>query len=433
MRHLLLLCNRPARNSNAHTILEHINAIKAMPGFYVREVSMLGDIPATIDLERFEAIGIHYSLHINDPNNHFLSLKAMDRIAAFSGVKCIWMHDEYRQVNSTIVKLGHMGINIIFTVIPEETAAKIYTSEKLPNAKIKTVLTGYVEEHMRHLETPLFSNRNIDVVYRARRPPFWLGGLGMEKIDIGLRFLHECKNTDLKTDISVEEWDRVYGNQWLNLLKQSKAGLAVESGASLIDFTGEIEAAVEAYVYEHRKATFMDVAPIMADYDYKYVINCISPRIFELAACRTLIIAFPGKYSNIISPWKHYLPLKKDFSNFEEIVYYLKNKPEQCEAIIKKAYNDLIRSGVYSYRNFAKFSATAIPQSNYIANKPYNDIRFFFDRYRSLTYLIHNFIAYIFQGAILSGRIRRYLIAIWSKVPMSVQRMLRPHMRFIGR
>ena len=404
-----------------------------MPGFYVREVSMLGDIPSTIDLERFEVIGIHYSLHINDPNNHFLSLKAMERIAAFSGVKCIWMHDEYRQVNSTIAKLVNMGINTIFTVIPEETAAKIYTAEKLPNTKIKTVLTGYVEENLCHLETPLFSNRNIDVVYRARRPPFWLGGLGMEKTDIGLRFLYECKNTDLKTDISVEEWDRVYGNQWLNLLKKSKAGLAVESGSSLIDFTGEIEANVEAYVYENKKATFMDVAPIIASYDYKYVINCISPRIFELAACRTLIIAFPGKYSNIINPWEHYLPLKKNFSNFQEIVYYLQNKPEQCEAIIKRAYNDLIKSGKYNYKNFAKLSATAISQASYVSNKPYNDVRFFFDRYRSLTYLIHNFIVYIFQGAILNGRIRRYLIKIWSKIPRSIQRMLRPHMRFIGR
>lgn len=433
MRNLLLLCNRPARGSNAQAILENIDAIKAMPGFRVHELSMLGDIPATVDLDRFDVVGIHYTLHISDPTDHFLSQKAMDHVSAFTGVKCIWMHDEYRQVNATIAKLRHMGIDTVFTVIPEKTAAKVYTAAKLPNTVVKTILTGYVGDHLRCLDTPPFSDRNIDVVYRARRPPFWLGRLGMEKVDIGLRFQQEGEKSGLKTDISVEEWDRIYANQWLDLLQRAKAGLSVESGSSIIDFTGRIEAAVETFVSEQKDAVFADVAHIIAEDDDKYVINCISPKIFEMAACRTLMIAYPGEYSDIIKPWIHYLPLSKNFSNFDEITRILTNEPDLCNEIINNSYNDLIASGAYDYDGFSAYCSEIIPQSKRISKSPYSDARFFFDCHRSLTYLVHHYVAYIFQRTVLRSSMRQYLIAIWSRLPKRLQVILRPHIRFIGR
>ncbi len=84
-KQFLLLCNRPAPNTNASTITESINAIKAMPGWIVREVSMLGSLPEGIDLNRFDALGIHYTLHLSEPENYFLNESAISRIATFRG------------------------------------------------------------------------------------------------------------------------------------------------------------------------------------------------------------------------------------------------------------------------------------------------------------------------------------------------------------
>jgi hypothetical protein len=238
MRDFLLLCNRPAAGSNADTIIEHLDAIHHMPGFRVWEVSMVGTLPGWLDLGRFDAVGIHYSLHLSDAANYFLSTDAMDRLARFEGAKCIWVHDEYRSVDATVAKFADIGIETIFTVIPQETAARIY--RRLPSADVVTVLTGYVSPKLRDIQPDRSRPMPIDISYRARRPPYWLGALGQEKISIGLEMLARGKAFGLTMDISVEEADRLYGAAWLDLLKNSRASLCVESGASIIDFSGDI-------------------------------------------------------------------------------------------------------------------------------------------------------------------------------------------------
>lgn len=432
MINFLLLCNRPAKGTNADTITDHIDAIQNMPGVKVCEVSMLGHIPERLDLDRFDAIGIHYSLHISDPRNHFLSERSIERIAAFRGAKYIWMHDEYRRVNETLGKLARMGIGTIFTVIPRETADKVYTREALPDTVVETVLTGYVSQALRDVKSPPLKERELDVVYRARRPPYWLGSFAMEKIDVGLDFRERARQSGLNVDISVEEWDRKYGTDWLAFLGRSKASLSVESGSSIIDFTGEVETAVDAFVATHRNATFEEVRFITDPVDNRLVIKCISPRIFEIAACRSVIIATPGYYSGVIEPWVHYLPLETDLSNFDEITDFIRNNPDGCQTLVDNAYRDLIASDQYSYERFSVYSSSHIAKSETSVDA-YGKLRLFVDLHLSPSYLMHNYVAHYFQKYLLRTSLRKYLIATWSRLPVGVQSVLRPMMRAIGR
>jgi hypothetical protein len=429
---MLLLCNRPARGSNAETILEHIDAIKNMPGFRVREVSMLRDIPSKLDLDRFDVVGIHYSLHISDPTDHFLSRASMDRIAAFKGAKCIWMHDEYRRVNETRAKLRHMGIDTIFTVIPEEQAKVVYPAQELPGVKIVTVLTGYVSEVLRSIESPALEARNTDIVYRARRPPFWLGRFAYEKIEIAESVKSHSAGTGLVTDISVEEWDRVYGKQWLDMLRASKAGLSVESGASIVDFTGEIEMAVNTAVSANPNATFEDVAPLLAMHDEDVTIKCVSPRIFEMAACKTLILAYPGYYSGLIKPWVHYIPIERDFTNFTKITDIIKSNMVLCNNIVETCYKDLIASDKYKYDIFSQLCVSSIGSKSFIA-KPYSSLSFTLALLASTNYVVHKYLANSFQKFILTTSLRKYIIQFWSSLPEGIQNIIRPFARFVGR
>jgi hypothetical protein len=432
MQEFLLLCNRPPRGANADTIIDHIDSIHAMPNFRVREVSMLGDIPDTLDLDRFGAIGIHYSLHISDPKNHFLSQKSIERLAAFKGTKCIWMHDEYRRVDESLKKLQRIGVSTIFTVIPKEVAGIVYKKESLPNTSVEVILTGYVSKTLREIKSTPFKKRALDLVYRARRPPYWLGSFAMEKIDICESFVKKAGDGKLKIDVSVEEWDRIYADEWLEFLSSSKAALAVESGASVIDFTGDIEKSVSEYVSKNKNATFENVRHLVEVADHKLSIKCLSPRIFELAACRTLIVAFPGFYSGIIKPWVHYIPLNKDFSNISEVIDLIKNKTNFCEDIIENAYRDLILSSKYSYEEFSKFCSTKI-KKKYEFETKYTSIRFYFDLHRSIVYLRHNYIAFVFQKYVLRTSMRKHMIVFWSRMPAGVQTWIRPVMRYIGR
>ena len=60
---------------------------------------------------------------------------------------------------------------------------------------------------------------------------------------------------------------------------------------------------------------------------------------------------FEGEYSGVLQPMVHYVPLKKDFSNFDEVVGLISD-PSVRGQIVENAHRDLIRSGAYSYGRF---------------------------------------------------------------------------------
>lgn len=210
MKHLLLLCNRPAKSTNAETITEHIEALIQLPNWKVWELSMIGDIPSTLDLGRFDAIGIHYTILLNDLSYRYLSRYSINILSQFQGLKCVWVQDEYRRVEKVAEILKIIGVDVIFSLASHPTIEALYPKNILPNTRLETVLAGYVSNRLLSSSkiTPPISNRPIDVSYRARRPAYWLGELGQEKIIIGENFINHSLSKDLKLDISVEEYDR---------------------------------------------------------------------------------------------------------------------------------------------------------------------------------------------------------------------------------
>ena len=79
--------------------------------------------------------------------------------------------------------------------------------------------------------------------------------------------------------------------------------------------------------------------------------RCISPRHFEAAAFRVCQILYEGNYSGAMHPLVHYIPLKRDFSNFNDVIQMFRDERLRRE-LTENAYRDLIASGNYSYERF---------------------------------------------------------------------------------
>src|SRR6185312_2046228 len=94
----------------------------------------------------------------------------------------------YRFVDATIAAMQEIGIDILFTNVPESEFERVYPVARLPGVIKVNVLTGYVPEHLLGMPVPKRSERPVDVGYRARKVPAWLGALGYEKYEIGRRF-----------------------------------------------------------------------------------------------------------------------------------------------------------------------------------------------------------------------------------------------------
>ena len=345
---ILLLCDY--REDIAATVREHIDAMIGFSVHRIRRVSILGDIPPRLDLNHFDAVIVHYSLIAC--HDTYVSASARAALARFRGLKAIFIQDEYRFVDATIAAMREIGINVLFTCVPEGEIEKVYSSQRLPGVTKINVLTGYVPEHLLSKPVLSYADRPIDVGYRARKVPAWLGELGREKYEIGRRFREDTREGELVLDISFREEDRLYGDGWVDFVSRCKVMLGAESGASVFDFTGDIQRKVEKHQRRNPDVDFWTLKKLyFDDVDGQIALNQISPRCFEATALRTLLVMYEGEYSGRMKPWRHYVPLKKDHSNHAEVVALLKD-PVRATEITEAAYLEVACNPRNSFRAF---------------------------------------------------------------------------------
>lgn len=334
---ICLFCDKPKRV--AATVGDHINALESDSRHQVRVVEMLGDAPVALDLDRFDVIIIHYTLIA--ANDTYVSPEMRARLKNSSALKALFIQDEYRHIDATVAAFREMGLDILFTCMPEHSIEAVYPESKLPGVRKVSVLTGCVPTSLLDRSVSDIAERPIDVGYRARKVPAWLGDLGQEKWVIGQRFLADATKFGLICDISYREEERLYGESWINFVAGCKAILGVESGSSVFDFTGEIQAAAERDALADPDLPYTE----LKGRHFAYVDGLIdqrqiSPRCFEAAALRTLMVLYEGHYSGLLEPWCHYVPLAKNHSNMEEVASVLQN-PDRAQTIVNAAYEEI--------------------------------------------------------------------------------------------
>ena len=344
--HILLLCD--FHPGTATTIVEHIHAFPQFSQHHYYVLSNRGDLPAWLQLSRFDGVIVHYSLIACYDN--YLGADARRRIRDFDGFKAVFVQDDYRWINDTVNALAYMRITALFPLAGPDIIDQVYSPERLPGVHRETVLTGYVPEELARRPVKPFAERPIDVGYRARKVPMWIGSHTLQKWQIADRFLADAPRYGLTVDLSYREEDRIYGEQWIEFVSSCKAMLGTESGASVCDFTGEIQRNVEEHMRRHPDATFDELRDrYFKDEDGRIMMNVISPRTFEAACLRTLMILYEGHYSGILEPWRHYVPLRADHSNMDEVVEILRT-PAKAQEIIDRAYQEIALNPAYTFR-----------------------------------------------------------------------------------
>lgn len=347
---ILVLCDFTRRSAN--TIIDHATSFKKYSRhniFYVNPVRR--EKPEWLNLSKFDVLVIHYSIYVL--GDHYINPSWRHSIRVSPAVKIQFIQDEYRRVNEFIDRIKELDIDILYTCFPEQEIERVYPADKLPGVTKINTLTGYVPSYLENRVPDLRSRRPIDVGYRGRGEGFWwLGTLYQEKSIIGKEFLRRATKTELTCDISTREEDRIYGGRWVQFLRQCRCTLGTESGAGVIDFTGQIEDRVRQYCEQHPSVTFEEVRMrFFKDIEGQIRMNQISPRVFESIGCGCGLILFEGEYSKILTPDVHFIPLKKDFSNIEYIFDKIRDRAF-IRAMAERSYEDILRSGTYSYRTF---------------------------------------------------------------------------------
>src|SRR5437879_10249656 len=110
-----------------------------------------------------------------------------------------------------------------------------------------------------------------------------------------------CAARGLATDIAWEESDRIYGNGWFDFLGRCKATLGTESGANIFDFDGTLRPTIEAELRRNPALTYAEARQkYLQGREGEIVMNQISPKVFEAIACRSALVLFEGRYSDVL-------------------------------------------------------------------------------------------------------------------------------------
>ncbi|GAB4226996.1 MAG: hypothetical protein Kow0032_05450 [Methyloligellaceae bacterium] len=304
-------------------------------------------IAEAVDYSMVDVVILHYSIVIS--SGAYIRQNLREKLTDFRGLKIVFIQDEYRWIDRTAEAMRDIGVHVVFSVIDPQTVRKVYHHPWFAGTRFEYTLTGFVPDHLAQRPVPSYADRPLDVGYRARKLPAWYGRHALQKWQIAEAFSADAARYGLKVDISTRETDRIYGDAWIDFVASCRAVLGTESGASVCDFTGEIQQKVEQHLLHDPDATFEQLRDLyFADVDERIVIRAISPRCFEAAALRTLLIMYPGRYSDILEPGRHYVPLNTDHSNMDEVVEVLRS-PKRAKEIIDTAFEEIILSRRWSH------------------------------------------------------------------------------------
>jgi hypothetical protein len=351
----MLLLYEDHLHPDATTIVEHLEAFRRYSQFPVYPVNVFLGIPPALRTLDFPVTVFHYTLNpagawiTPEMDSYLLARQHTYKVAIFQ--------DEVYYFTERLRFLDRYGVDCLYTRHKPKHWQDVY-GEARGLKKLVFYLAGYVAaelvETAERLRRPLEA-RPIDVGYRGRRLPFYLGRGAIEKSAIADGFLARAVAEGFSLDIKVDERHRLYGEAWHRFLADCKAVLGVEGGVSIIDPTDTFRKEYERLIGAQPDLTFEQFAQRMGErftgledrIDYR----AFTPRHFEAAAFRNAQVLFEGRYDGMLRPGVHYLALRKDFSNLQEVLAQLRNFDRLGE-MVEQTHRDLIASGRYSYQAF---------------------------------------------------------------------------------
>lgn len=274
-------------------------------------------------------------------------------LSSHTAVKVAFPQDDFSCCHICDDWMYDLGINIVFSP-SARFASKLYpkTQEK---AIFHDLISGLVDDSdiavAERYYRP-FDERHIDVGYRANALKASFGAFAQLKGVLGNKFEEHSKPWSKGLVYDFSNSSVFLNDDWMNFLSNCKFMLGMKGGASIIDYRGEITMAVDTYIRNKPEATYEEIRQhCFPEYKENIIIANNTPRIFEYAIAKNCQILIEDDYFDGFNAGTHYIALKKDFSNIGDVMKQMQDRI-LVENIISNAYDMLILSGKYHYKQF---------------------------------------------------------------------------------
>ena len=377
---LIIYFNPDSLQNTRLTVLHHLKAIESSDGnneilyHNVKDVYLsfmtggeCGGIAKPDISSSWDAIVLHYSfLGIRTRGWPFRELKKhFSWIRDLKGLKVAIPQDEGDYASMLDDWLFELGTDIIFSV-HYAIDRPLYPIMR-HHATIYPCLPGYIDEQTASeyaKKIRPIAERKIDIVYRARRLPPWFGIAGRLKSRIAEIAEPIAIEKGFHVDISTSQENTINGTEWFDFIASGKTVLGTPGGYSTIDWRGELKVQAKQILGANPGINFQQMSRLMPVGWDDYCLFTITPRHLEAVALSTCQILISDEYKGILVPDIHYIPIQRDFTNFDEALERIRN-PEEIQKIADQARKDIVYSGKYSYKAFASELERAIDDHHY--------------------------------------------------------------------
>lgn len=328
-------------------VVDHLEAFRRHSEHRIFYYSCRRPATPAIRAEAFDAIIIHFSARL--PFEGVIHASIVEALAVSRSLKIAMPQDEYDMPFVAARKMRAMGVDLVFTTVPAEWRADFYPPDLIGPVEYFDNLTGYVPEPLLTAPRKPHAERPYAMVYRGNELPPWYGILGREKYEIGVRMKAALDSSGLANDIESGVAERIYGSAWADFLAGGRTMCASESGCNVLDGDGTATRAAQRAQADDPglgwEALYERYIRVLDD---RVRMNQVSPKIFEAIALETGLVLFEGEWSGILEPDRHYIPLKKNFSNLDQVIARLLELPA-VEAMAKRAYAEVGLNPAYRY------------------------------------------------------------------------------------
>lgn len=251
----------------------------------------------------------------------------------------IFFGNEYTRMPEKIRFAREVAADYIASQLPPAAAQWLY--QEVPASRL--LHAPHALNPARYY--PMDLRRDISIGFRGDRYPLWIGDIGRTRLIEW--FAAHGQEHGLTVDI---QFRRDPSEIWNRFLNGCQGVIGAESGTAFLERDDHTQRAVNSHLATHPQTTFEAVYDqFFRDYAQPVSGKTISSRHFEPIGTRTCQILLEGAYSGLLTADRHYLAVRSDFSNLEEVVARFKD-PSLREQISEAAWEHVHAHHTYAHR-----------------------------------------------------------------------------------
>lgn len=288
------------------------------------------------------------------PQQFELLMKKIEPLESCSIPKVAIPQDEFIHMDLLCEFISRFDCKWVFTPVSKQDWHFVFNKVDHDRVFFRQVLTGYVEpQTVKKIEAMKQKiKKDIDISYRVWKAPYWMGRHGIQKVIVAEEVLKSLPRFQLKTDISLKTEDTLMGSDWYRLLLRSRYTLGAESGASLCQRQNELLRLTNDFLEQNPNADFNLVEQTcFPNRDGELNLFSVGPRHFEACITETCQILVEGNYENRFVADRHYIPVKKDFSDLDLVLEKLNDEDHRIR-LTRQAYEEVIMNPNNHYSSF---------------------------------------------------------------------------------